>query len=107
VVVYAIGGVVFARMIAGHLAWKWKSQFEPKPQIWDWMAGWCVGLLASWLWLPALIWRRIPRPHIPAIGAEKKANELQQQDRLVEAQQRIAELERETGVGEAPAAPPP
>ncbi len=95
---YAVGGVIFARMVAGHLAWKWKSQFETRPQVWDWLAGWCVGILASWLWLPALVFRGLPRVRIPAIGAERKAREHEQEHRLEEAKQRIAELERETGL---------
>ncbi|HEX4520419.1 MAG TPA: hypothetical protein VH063_12635 [Gaiellaceae bacterium] len=102
-VAYAIGGAIFARMVAGHLAWKWKSQFEARPQFWDWLAGGCVGILVSWLWLPALLSRRLPRMRIPAIGAERKAQELEreraEQDRLEQAQKRIAELERDTGVG--------
>jgi hypothetical protein len=91
-------------MVAGHLAWKWKSQFVERPEFWDWLAGGCLGILASPFWLPALIWGRLPRVRIPAIGAERKARELErereQQDRLEQAQQRIAELERETGVAE-------
>jgi hypothetical protein len=94
-------------MVAGHFAWKWKSQFEAKPEFWDWLAGWCIGIAASWLWPVALVWRKLPRPHIPAIGAERHARELQQQDRLEEAQQRIAELERQTGLTPTPTPDPP
>jgi hypothetical protein len=99
VVVYAVGGVIFARMVAGHFAWKWKSQFAAKPEFWDWLTGWCIGILASPFWLPVFVVRKLPRVRIPAIGAERKARELEQQDRLEAAQKRIAELERETGVG--------
>lgn len=96
--VYALGGVVFARMVAGHVAWKWKSQFVARPERFDWFAGWCVGILASWLWLPALAWRGLPRVRLPAIGAERRARELEVESRLEEAKQRVAELERETGL---------
>ncbi len=96
--VYAVGAVIFARMVAGHHAWKWKSQFAARPGVFDWLAGWGVGIAASWLWLPALLWRGLPHVRLPAIGAERQAREHEQADRLEEAKQRIAELERETGL---------
>jgi hypothetical protein len=97
-IVYAAGAVIFSRMVAGHVAWKWKSQFAARPEMFDWLAGWCVGILASWLWLPALVWRGLPRVRIPAIGAERRAREQELDSRLEQAKQRIAELERETGL---------
>lgn len=97
-VVYAVGAVIFARMLAGHLAWKWKSSFVERPEALDWVTGWCVGLLGCWLWLPFLARRGLSRVSMPAIGAEREARDREQQLRLAEAQQRIAELEREVGL---------
>jgi hypothetical protein len=97
-VVYALGAVVFARMVAGHIAWKWKSSMVARPEALDWLAGWCVGVLGGWLWPPFLLWRGLPRVRVPAIGAEREARSHEQEQRLQDAQQRIAELEREIGL---------
>ena len=96
--VYAVGALICARLLAGHLAWKWKSAFVERPAPLDWVAGWCFGLLACWLWLPLLLVRGLGRVRVPVIGAEREAREREQARLLQASRERVAELERELGI---------
>lgn len=98
VTLYGVGAVVCARLMAGHLAWKWKSQFVERPEALDWLGGACFGLCAGLVW-PALVVSRLARRiELPAVGAEREARirrrELDAAARREAAAAHIAELER-------------
>ena len=44
IVAYAVGVLISARILAGHLAWKWKSQLVDRPEMLDWLTAGLLGL---------------------------------------------------------------
>ncbi len=109
VIPYSVGTFVCARLVAGHLAWKWvvrrRAKYEAQydqyvytrtspdlhrlPTDDDWIGAVCVGLLAGLIW--PLVWlsRHMPWERF-AIGAEAEAVRR-------ERAKQIAEFEREEG----------
>ena len=98
---YAACGLVCARLIAGHLAYRFRDidaqqyhhiSSDRMPTGEQWFGGWCVGLCIGAIWPSAwLIWRvftRFPRITIGAEGRDRKHREAR----------RIEDLEREAGI---------
>jgi hypothetical protein len=103
IIVYAVGVLGSARLLAGHLAWKWKSQFADRPEALDWLGGICFGLLAGLVWPALLVARVAGRIELPAIGAEQQARERDARRMRQARQDRIAELEAEVAAPDDPA----
>ena len=101
-VVYAVAALISARLLAGHLAWKWKSQFDERPALLDWVTGSLLGLAGGLVWPVFLLRAGVTRLSLPGAGAERKGRaQLRERDRQREieaAKKRLAELERETGL---------
>jgi hypothetical protein len=102
IAVYAVGVVICARLLAGHHAWKWKSQSVERPELLDWLTGWLLGLAGGLVWPVFLLRAGAMRLPLPAVGAERDGRrQLSERDRQREIEatkERLAELERETGL---------
>jgi hypothetical protein len=97
-VVYAVSVLFATRLIAGHLAWKWKSRFVDRPEGLDWFGAVCFGLMGGLVWPALLLVRGVRRLQLPAVGAESDARERLHQEELersrLTAEAHLAELER-------------
>lgn len=93
VIPYSVGQLVCARLIAGHLAWKWQDHYHwarsREPDTAQWFGAFLCGLVLGVVW--PLVWlrRRLPWERF-AIGAEA---EVVRRERA----KRIAEFERGEG----------
>lgn len=106
---YGITGMIAARLLAGHLAWRMhfgerdsdrtrypnlypaNRPYRALPRGDQWFAAWCFALCVAPVW-PLLLFALAPVPHFGwALGAERKG-QVEARDR------RIEELEREAGI---------
>lgn len=87
---YSVCGLVCARMIAGHLAWKWKWSSHLAPDTAQWFGAAICGLALGVIWPLVLVTVKLPMSRL-AVGEE--AAEIRRRQA-----KRIAELEREAGI---------
>jgi hypothetical protein len=108
VVVYGLIGLVCWRAFAGALAWRSANKWRyTEPESWQWGAGIAGGALGAAIWPVVLLALGARAPFIAimgrppfVMGAERRAVETRRQLQLEEAQRRIAQLEREAGIGD-------
>ena len=102
IALYAVCAVICARMIAGPHAWTWKSQSVDRPELLDWLTGWLLGIAGGLVWPVFLLRAGVTRLPLPAAGAEREGrrqlSERERQKEIEAAKERLAELERETGL---------
>jgi hypothetical protein len=90
---YAVAGLVCARLIAGHLAYRfWERSYKrfDGPDGEQWLGAWLIGLAVGVVWPLALLISKINFTRF-AVGAE--AREIQRRQA-----QRITDLERQAGI---------